>query len=113
MRVFLLFLLRLSLLVSSAYAFAALQPVLSSSSTVTTSVKTGVNGPTTQQIRRLYSTALYAATSLSFPNESSGTQSSSPTTATSTEPKIGVLLLNLGGPETGDDVEGVLRWVMK
>ena len=22
------------------------------------------------------------------------------------EPKVGVLLLNLGGPETGDDVEG-------
>lgn len=24
------------------------------------------------------------------------------------KPKIGVLLLNLGGPETGDDVEGML-----
>jgi hypothetical protein len=25
------------------------------------------------------------------------------------EPKVGVLLLNLGGPETGDDVEGVFQ----
>jgi hypothetical protein len=24
------------------------------------------------------------------------------------EPRVGVLLLNLGGPETGDDVEGML-----
>lgn len=26
------------------------------------------------------------------------------------ESKVGVLLLNLGGPETGDDVEGALRF---
>jgi hypothetical protein len=26
--------------------------------------------------------------------------------ALSTESKVGVLMLNLGGPETGDDVEG-------
>lgn len=26
--------------------------------------------------------------------------------AVSDSPKVGVLLLNLGGPETGDDVEG-------
>jgi hypothetical protein len=29
------------------------------------------------------------------------------TIAKEEEPKVGVLLLNLGGPETGDDVEGV------
>jgi hypothetical protein len=31
----------------------------------------------------------------------------------SDEPKIGVLLLNLGGPETGDDVEGKALRVMR
>ena len=31
----------------------------------------------------------------------------SPAAATASQPKVGVLLLNLGGPETGDDVEGM------
>jgi hypothetical protein len=30
----------------------------------------------------------------------------SPLVIEPTNPKVGVLLLNLGGPETGDDVEG-------
>ena len=30
------------------------------------------------------------------------------TTSKDEEPKVGVLMLNLGGPETGDDVEGTL-----
>ena len=44
------------------------------------------------------STQLHAATSLPL----GGTAS----LAVDDEPKVGVLLLNLGGPETGDDVEG-------
>ena len=38
----------------------------------------------------------------------------SPVAATASQPKVGVLLLNLGGPETGDDVEGMLcSWLEK
>ena len=33
---------------------------------------------------------------------------SPPAAASPSQPKVGVLLLNLGGPETGDDVEGLL-----
>lgn len=33
----------------------------------------------------------------------------SPAVSEEEEPKVGVLLLNLGGPETGDDVEGVFQ----
>jgi hypothetical protein len=46
---------------------------------------------------------LKAATSL--PLESSFVEAST-TLQLNESPRIGVLLLNLGGPETGDDVEG-------
>jgi hypothetical protein len=44
-------------------------------------------------------TKLEASTALSFPRGVEVAQKEE-------EPSIGVLLLNLGGPETGDDVEG-------
>jgi hypothetical protein len=37
-----------------------------------------------------------------------GSGDSSSSSISTTDPKVGVLLLNLGGPETSDDVEGTL-----
>ena len=55
---------------------------------------------------------LEAATALSLDNESISTtpwsQNNGVTMEDIKDPKIGVLLLNLGGPETGEDVEGFL-----
>ncbi|MGK3744392.1 MAG: hypothetical protein ACI90V_011252, partial [Bacillariaceae sp.] len=52
-------------------------------------------------------TALNAATGMSLPSALSLDDNSS--SDTSSDMGVGVLFLNLGGPKTGDDVEGTLR----
>ena len=49
--------------------------------------------------RRHRKTALSVASSLPLPPQNGAS-------VVDNTPKVGVLLLNLGGPETGDDVEG-------
>lgn len=69
----------------------------------------GGNGSTSQ-----FKTKLEAATALNLGNDSmistpwSGASNDAVSMADIKDPKVGVLLLNLGGPETGEDVEGFL-----
>jgi len=59
--------------------------------------------------KRSYSTQLKAATTASFSDyyvDQGSVVAEEAFVDTDQETKIGVLLLNLGGPETGDDVEG-------
>uniref|UniRef100_A0A7S4V730 Ferrochelatase n=1 Tax=Ditylum brightwellii TaxID=49249 RepID=A0A7S4V730_9STRA len=61
--------------------------------------------------KRSYSTQLKAATTASFSDyyvDQGSVVAEEAFVDTDQETKIGVLLLNLGGPETGDDVEGFL-----
>ena len=58
---------------------------------------------------RIHDTRLSVATAASLPLDSNRpTPSSSVPLVDATNPKVGVLLLNLGGPERGEDVEGFL-----
>ena len=53
------------------------------------------------------SSRLKAATTL--PLEADGVPAPEPAVTKKQSSKVGVLLLNLGGPETGDDVEGAFE----
>lgn len=61
-------------------------------------------------IKSQSTTKLQVATGLSFDNDSmwGGSENDAISLADMKDPKVGVLLLNLGGPETGEDVEGFL-----
>ena len=69
----------------------------------------GIGIPRTRSVSR---TKLDTATALSLEGDKllpSTWGEVDETLAEIKDPKVGVLLLNLGGPETGEDVEGVLK----